>query len=73
MHAIRIGVLRGSGVPTLSRRTLASVLLTFARSEVSALSPSGLRWPPTPARGRGHPLAEFWRRRSPPGVTVLYE
>ena len=26
-----------------------------ALSEVSALSPSGLRWPPTPARGHGQP------------------
>ena len=29
--------------------------LPFAHSEVAALSPSGLRWPPTPARGHGHP------------------
>jgi hypothetical protein len=47
----------GSGPPTPSRRTLATVILTFARSEVSALSPSWLRWPPTPARGDGRPLA----------------
>jgi len=30
--------------------------LPFAHSEVAALSPSGLRWPPTPARGHGQPL-----------------
>jgi len=27
--------------------------LPFAHSEVAALSPSGLRWPPTPAPGHG--------------------
>ena len=52
-------VYRRSGLPTPSRRTLTAVILTSVRSEVSALSPSRLRWPPTPSRGHGQPLAEF--------------
>jgi len=38
-HAPSPDVLGGSGLPMPSRRTLATVILTFALSEVSALSP----------------------------------
>jgi len=49
-------VARGCPHPLTGRSLRAS--LPFAHSEVSALPPSGLRWPPTPARGDGQPLAE---------------
>jgi hypothetical protein len=47
------------GCPCHLARTLAAGILPFARSEASALSPSGLRLPPTPARWHGQPLAVF--------------
>ena len=59
MRGGSIRVSRGSGLPTPSRRTLAAVILTFAPSETTALSPSWLRLPSTPARGDGQTLAEF--------------
>jgi hypothetical protein len=50
---------KARGCPCHLARTLAAGILPFARSEASALSPSGLRWPPTPARWHGQPRAVF--------------
>ena len=52
-----LGTVRGCPCPLAGRSLRAS--LPSAHSEVPALSPSGLRWPPTPAR---------WTRATPHGL-----
>jgi len=46
-----------SGVPMPSRWTFASAVRASAHCPAAALSPSGLRLRPEPARGHGHPVA----------------
>jgi len=52
-----LGTVRGCPCPLAGRSLRAS--LPSAHSEVPALSPSGLRWPPTPTR---------WARATPHGL-----